>query len=230
MVNHTERSSMLPPISSLKKSELVWLSKHRCKHKHTYLEHYSCYLKENPNSGNIGFFDIETSNLSANMGVVLAYCIKDSESNTILGRTITKKELFSRDMDKALVRECISDLKKFDRIVTYYGTRFDIPFVRTRAMYHNLSFPGYGEMIHTDLYYTVKHKFKLTSNKLVVACKVLLGEENKTPINYEYWIRGLQGNKEALKYILTHCQYDVLDLERLYEKIILFKRPTETSA
>jgi uncharacterized protein YprB with RNaseH-like and TPR domain len=218
------------PVSRLKKAEIVWLSAHKCRHSHTYLEHYACYLEECPERGRIGFFDIETSNLKANVGVLLSYAIKDNDSNEVLGRVITKKELFSDSSDKKIVQECQNDLMKFDIIVTYYGTRFDIPFVRTRAIYHGLEFPAYGEIVHTDLYYIVRNKFCLTSNKLVVACVVLLGDSSKTDINYELWFRAAQGRKDALDYVWEHNQADVIDTGRLYHRVIPFKKRMDLSA
>lgn len=220
----------LAPVSRLKKDELIWLSAHRCKHHHTYLEHYSCYLDENPERGTIGFLDIETSNLDANFGIIYSYCIKDGHSDNILGRVITKKELFSDGMDKKLVSECVADMLKFDHIVTFYGTRFDMPFVRSRAIYNGLDFPPYGEILHTDIYFTVRNKFKLNSNRLKTACAFLLGNTNKTEINFLHWIHAMQGRKDSLEYIFEHNKYDVIDLERLYKKIIPFKKRLDQSA
>lgn len=220
----------IAPVSRLKKQEIVWLASHRCKHAHTYLEHYSCYLNENPNRGRTGYFDIETSNLNANYGIMYCYCIKDSDSDKIYERTITPKELKSKDMDKNVIKQLIKDLSLFDRIVTYYGTKFDIPYSRSRAVHHGIPFPAYGEIIHTDCYYIVRNKFKLNSNRLATACEFLLGNTLKTTINFDYWIRAMGGDKEALSYITEHCRYDVVDLERLYNLVIPFKKRADTSA
>ena len=224
----------LIPITRLKKSEIVWLHTHRCRHSHTYLDHYSCFLDESPKESpmqlNMGFLDIETSNLKANMGVIYSYCIKDGESDNVLQRVITKKELFSDEMDKKLVKNLIKDIKKFDILVTYYGTRFDIPFIRSRAVHHGIDYPSYGENIHIDLYYLIRNKFNLTRSSLKVACEFLLGESDKTMVEWKYWMKAMQGNKEALDYITEHNVADVLDLEKLYDKVIPFRRRMDTSA
>lgn len=220
---------MIAPVSRLNKHEIVWLSGHRCKHKHTYLEHYPCYVSENPLKEKIGFFDIEASNLAANFGIMFCYCIKVAGKDEILERVITKKEL-STCLDKNVVKQCIEDLGKFDRIVTYYGKRFDMPFVRTRAVATGLGFPGYGEIVHEDMYFNVKFKFRLHSNRLENACRVLLGSTDKTHLDPEYWIKALQGNKKSLDYIADHCRKDVTDLEKLYNKINNFTKKTETFA
>ncbi len=219
----------IAPVHRLKKKEIVWLGSHRCRHGHTYIEHYNCYLDENPEYGNIGFLDIETSNLKANMGIIYSYCIKDGKSDEVLSRVITKKELFSDDMDKAVVTSLVSDIRKFDILVTYYGTRFDIPFIRTRAVHHGMDYPAYGENIHIDLYYLIRNKFQLTRNSLKVACEFLLGDSDKTMVEWKHWMKAMQGNKEALDYIYEHNVYDVLDLEKLYDKVIPFRKRLDQS-
>jgi len=38
------------------------------------------------------------------------------------------------------------------------------------------------------------------------------------------------GDKEALDYITEHCRYDVLDLEKLHNVVIPFRKRLDTSA
>ena len=219
---------MLAPVTRLKKSEINWLARHRCKHFHTFLEHYNCYLEENPLNEKIGFWDIEASNLNANYGIMFCYAIKVGGKNKILERCITQKEL-GTCLDKEVVKQCIKDIEKFDRIVTFYGKRFDFPFLRTRAVINDLPFFNYGEVIHEDLYFNIKYKFKFHSNRLQNACKVLLGDSDKTVIEPRYWVKAVQGDKKSLDYIVKHRRYDVQDLDKLYDKVYTFTRKTDTS-
>ena len=69
----------------------------------------------------------------------------------------------------------------------------------------------------------------MSSNRLENACRVLLGKTHKTRIESSYWIRALQGNPRALNYILDHNKKDVIDLERLYLKVINFATRQDTS-
>jgi len=245
----------LVPVNKLKKTEIVWLSHHYCRHGHTYLDHFNCFLDEcgkdwEPKRGvnmpmlnRIGFFDIETSHLKADFGVMLSYCIKDSQSDKIYERTIKKKEIISKILDKNVVEQCIEDLKKFDRIVTYYGTKFDIPFVRTRTMFHQarirkgiykgsldkLKFPEYSELIHQDVYYMVRNKFNLSSNRLENACNIIIGGSDKTKIDKDHWLWATGGKKESLDYIVDHCRKDVTDLEKLYNAVTGFVMRSDRS-
>ncbi len=219
------------PVHRLSKKQLVWLSEHYCKHRVPYIAHYSCYLKEHPEEGErIGFLDIETSNLQADFGIIFSYCIKDSKSDKIYEAVITPRDLKrAGEEDTHIVERCIEDIGQFDRIVTYYGKRFDIPFLRTRALVCGVPFPEYGTLVHTDLYDVVKRKFRLHSNRLEAACRTLLGKTQKTHIDPKYWRAALRGDKKALDYILDHNRKDVLDLEKLYNHIAQFSKKTNSS-
>jgi len=217
------------PINRMTKQELVWMNAHKCKHGHTYLEHYSCYMKENPNNGRIGFFDIEVTDLKANNGLLLCYCIKDMDSDKIYeGAAKFKKGVYD-NIDRAVVKKCVKDLKRFDRIVTYFGTGFDIPYIRSKAVHYDIDFPIHGELCHTDLYYIIRNKFKLSRSSLAVATEYLLGSTNKTRLDFQLWKKAGLGCKESMNYILEHCRMDVVDTQRLYEKVIGYKRETKLS-
>jgi len=123
------------------------------------------------------------------------------------------------DLDKRVIRDLIETLKLFDRIYTFYGTKFDLPFARTRAIIHELDFPIFQTVKHKDVYYIVRNKFSLHSNRLAVACDVLLGDTNKTRIDPNTWTKALMGDQKALDYILEHCRIDVTDLAKLHAKV-----------
>ena len=80
---------MIAPVHRLKKIEIVWLAKHKCKHGHTYLEHYNCYLKEMPDGRiqeKVGFLDIETTGLDAEIIELLEGSCVITEQQLQIGR------------------------------------------------------------------------------------------------------------------------------------------------
>jgi len=206
---------MLAPVSRLRKDEIIELSKGRCKHGHSYLEHYNCWKLEKKNPEKIGFLDIEASNLKANFGIMLSYCIKEADGSKIWFDTITKKDA-ETDLDKRIVKHCIEDMKRFDRVIGHYSTKYDIPFIRTRALIHRLEFPEFGELNHTDVYYMAKRLLCLHSNRQNVIAEAIQGEDIKTSIAPIYWIKALQGDQKSIDYILDHNKKDVLQLEGNY--------------
>lgn len=211
------------PITQLKKAEIIELFKGRCKHGHNYLEHYNCYLEEAKKEKRIGFLDIEASNLNADFGIAFCYCIKEGGKTNIVEKLVTEKDL-AKSLDKTVIQSLIHDIQQFDTIVTYYGSKFDIPFLRARALYWGLEFPSFGMVQHKDLYYTIKSKFKISRRSLENACRVLLGTTNKTRLENKHWIQALRGNPKSLAYVLHHCRMDVCDLEKLYDKTIIYTK------
>ena len=217
-----------PPVWRLAKKKIVEMAKWKCEHGHTGLEHYSCWLKSNPGEEKIGFLDIETTNLKADFGIILCYAIADDLSDDVYSRVITKKDLRTC-LDAKVILQCIKDMRQFDRIVTYYGTKFDIPFLRTRAISLGLDFPEYGEIIHNDLYYTVRNKLNISSNRLENACRTVFGVTEKTRIDADHWIKALMGDEDALAYIHDHNVKDVQETKRLYHRMETYRRKTDTT-
>ncbi len=217
------------PLHRLKKQELVWLATHRCQHGHLFIEHYNCYLKEHPDRERIGFLDIETSNLDADFGIIISYCIKVKGENKIYQGVINKDDLKRNEIDKRIVKKLVNDLNNFDTIVGFYSTRFDLPYIRTRALVCKIPFPNYGTIKHKDIYYISRNKLKLHSNRQESVCRTILGTTEKTHLISKYWIGALRGDEQSLRYILDHNKKDVFDLERIYDKLIYFVSPSNKS-
>lgn len=213
------RGDGFAPVNQLKKDDVIWLANHRCRHDKNYLEHYACFLEENPSRERVGYLDIETSGLKANWAIMLTSCILDGDTDEVLYSVITKEDLLEDGLDRRIVQETIDNMTKFDRVYTFFGTHFDLKFLRTRAVIHNLEFPTFQSILHTDLYYLIKSRFLLHSNRLAVACENLLGSTEKNQILPSYWIKALQGDSTAISYILDHNMRDVRELKRLHEKV-----------
>lgn len=217
-----------PPVWRLAKKKIVEMAKWKCNHGHTGLEHYSCWIASNPKEEKMGFIDIETTNLKADFGIILAYSIADDQTDEVTSRVITKNDLRTC-LDGKVVKACVTDMRRFDRLVGYYSTKFDIPFIRTRAIALGLDFPEYGEIIHNDLYYTVRNKLNISSNRLDNACRTVFGATEKTRIDADHWIKALMGDKGALDYILDHNIRDVQETKKLYHALETYRHKTDTT-
>ena len=216
---------MKAPLPSMKKDEILDLFKWRCSHGHNGISHYNCWIREKDFGEKVGFIDIETSNLAANFGIILSWCIKPAgKGKKIIYGVITKEDLVSGDMDKRIVGDCIDTMRQFNRLIGHYSSRFDLPFLRTRALYWDLDFPVYGEIIQEDVWDIARRVLRLHSNRQDVVADSILGKTRKTRFDAKYWIMALQGNPEALKYVLDHNKGDVRDLEENYNKLSQFTR------
>jgi len=216
----------IAPIPRLTRKEIEYLHLHRCKaHGHRFIEHYGCYLIEQGEEQRIGFFDIETSNFKADWAITLSYSILDGATDIIYGRAIQPKELANGVFDKKLIADMIFDMKRFDILVGYYSTKFDLPFARTRAIITgNKDFPTFGEIQHRDAYYIVKSKFAaLSSKRQENAAKMLTGKTEKTHINPTIWLKALvMHDQKSIDFIWDHNNRDVRDLKEIYYTVLPF--------
>jgi uncharacterized protein YprB with RNaseH-like and TPR domain len=217
------------PVRQLSKEKIVWLGTNKCKHGHTFLEHYACYMNEEMhNDERVGFIDIESSGLKANFAIMLTYCLKVRGEDKVYSDYLTEKDA-QNGLDERIVKNCIRDLKNFDRVIGHYSKRFDIPFLRTRALMLGIDFPQFGELYHTDVWDIAKRKLCLSSNRQGVIAESINNDDSKTRIEPKYWIRALQGKKDAIDYILDHNMKDVVQCERNYERIRVFAKVTKSS-
>lgn len=203
---------------NMKKAELVKYMTGRCKHRHRYIEHPNCFIKETNKEIKIGYLDIETTDLVADIGIMLTWVIKTKGKNQYYCGRIKKEEIFNEEFDKRICKDLIDALDNYDVIITYYGTKFDIPFMRTRCLAWNLPFVTFGYLKHKDVYYMVKRLLKLHRSSLEAATK-FFGIHGKDHVEVDVWRKARYGNKSALDYVFNHNVKDVEILEALHEKL-----------
>lgn len=215
---------------ALGKSQYESRKKFRCVHRHNGLSkgHPNCYDQFYGLKEKIGFYDIESSNLTASFGIVLSYCIL-SEDGELIKRVITPEELRSGEFDKELLKDFCIKVRQFDRIVGWYSGKFDAPFLRTRCIYHGLDFPLFKEIKHTDAYLISKYKLKMHSNRLEAVANFFNIPAKGHRLTPEVWLKCLSGNTEALDFVLTHNIEDVETLRNVFNKIKDYTRLTDTS-
>jgi len=213
---------MRPNPHLMLKAELLKYLTGRCKHYHTYSEHPACWWEEQQKKPRVGYIDIETSNLDANYGMIITYCILDYDTEEIIENIIDINDVRKGDFDKYLCKQLIKDMLKFDVLKGYWSTGFDIPYIRARCLKWNLDFPIYKSINHKDIYYMVKRLLKLNRNSLEVATK-FLGIHGKNHVKGDQWMRALmcdgEAQEQAISYILDHNRKDVKILKKLDDKL-----------
>lgn len=202
-----------------------------CVHGHKIDSHPNCFSRfwyDAPEQ-RIGYLDIESSGLDADNDKMLSWCIKPRRESRIRYDTVEFNDIFdepgkvNREYDKPIVKKLLEEMKEYTGLVTYYGTGFDIPFIRSRAMALGLEFPGYGKIAHIDLYYHVRSKMKLSHSSLSAATKHL-DIAGKTHLDFKYWKLAALGDKESMRELLHHNQQDVVILEKLHNELEPFGR------
>lgn len=163
------------------------------------------------------FLDIEADNLDADFGIVLSWAVYYYDDKTKAGwlRGASLKEADERKILDFLKFDI--ELFRPDYLITYYGSRFDIPFLRTRFLKHRIKWFSCN-LKHKDLYYTVRYRFKFSHNTLSNVSKYYhLG--SKDEVSGEIWQKARHGDFEQLEKIFKHNQKDVILLYRLWKRL-----------
>ena len=165
-------------------------------------------------------FDIETTDLRADGGQLLCACIKPVGGKV---RSFKGDIYLPEGGDDTTVAAEIRDaLREYDYIVTWFGDRFDMPFMSTRLLLTEQEM--IGDKYHIDLIHTSRWKFLFNSNRLQSVEEALMdGKSQKTRLSRMLWAQAQSFNykirKPALDYILDHCVKDVQSLEEIWDRI-----------
>jgi DNA polymerase elongation subunit (family B) len=175
------------------------------------------------------FFDIETS---PNIGLFWSAGYKQNISyeNIIKERAIIcicykwehENKTYSltwdtNQDDKKLLEKFIIIANEADELVGHNGDKYDLAWIRTRCLYHNIPvFPNY---VTIDTLKQARSKFRFNSNRLDYIGKFLgLGEKTGTSFNLWKDIV-LNKDKKALDEMVEYCKNDVVLLEKIYQKM-----------
>lgn len=176
---------------------------------------------------NIGVFDIETSALSANFGIVLCAVVRPWGEEPKVFR-IDEYPGKMRSDDSALVSAVITELNKYMILVGHNGVRFDRVFLNTRATLHGIPLlnPS-GNMI--DPVILARKYLRMSYNGLDTIAQYLQTEHQKTPVLGHLWIQAvIDRDENALNAIVEHCIEDVYVLSEVAAKLTPFvKKITE---
>lgn len=177
-------------------------------------------------------FDIETSpmrayvwkrwkeNISLEQTIsewfMIAWSAKWLYDGEIMGEVLTPEEAKSED-DSRIVKKLWELINKADIVVAHNGNSFDIPKMNARFIIHGL--PPTKPFFSVDTYRIAKKYFGFSSNKLD-ALAGYFGLAHKLDTDFELWKRCLDGEEEALSYMLEYNKMDVKVLEEVYLKLL----------
>ena len=165
----------------------------------------------------ITVFDLETSSLKANFGVVLCGVVKPIGGEFRVFRLDNFTDKWSND--SPLVETLINELSSPLVLVAHNGVRFDRPFLNARATRWDIPpLTPRGRII--DPVVLARKHFAMSWNGLESLSVFLQTEHRKSPVDGELWLRAILDHDElALDEIVAHCINDVLVLEEVVTKL-----------
>lgn len=164
-------------------------------------------LLEKANS--LAFVDIESANLNADFGTcvvasVLPYKGKPTTFTAPPGR------------DKQLVRDLSDEMAKYQCWVTFYGKRFDVPFINSRLLYHGL--PLLPKQHHIDMWAVVRFRTHLSRRNQAHLLNWLGTPEEKMSVSPNVWAEMAVDTPKKLAILKQRCESDVVGLRAMYDR------------
>lgn len=190
-----------------------------------------------------GFFDLEASALNGSFGRLFSAACHHVEDGDIWVARIDDPQYRNRKQgsDDSKLAVAIRDhLLSHDILVSWNGKRgynskgrsgFDIPMLNARLIQ-----PDNGQRVigryapkHIDLLKEIRKYIELHSFRLAAVEEFLELSESKNAILPRVWNRALDGDKEALDYIVHHNILDVKVLRLVFHEMNragLLERPS----
>lgn len=175
------------------------------------------------------FFDIETS-----PNVVLSwrigYKINLDHSNILKERAVIclaykwegESEVHAlqwdrNQCDKAMLEAFLKVVNEADEIVMHNGDKFDLPWFKTRCIFHGI--PAMPDYKTVDTLQWARRKFYFNSNRLDYIAK-FLGLGGKIKTEFGLWKEiVLNQSSKAMIDMVTYCKKDVALLEQVWARL-----------
>lgn len=119
--------------------------------------------------------------------------------------------------DRPAIEPLIQAMDKADEIVMQNGDKFDVPWLRSRALFHQIPMkPSYKTF---DTLKKSRGAFYLNSHRLDYRRKYC-GGRGKIKTDYELWYKiQTENHQPSLKYMMKYCSEDVRELEKDFKAI-----------
>lgn len=169
---------------------------------------------------NIAFFDIEATDLKANFGRLLCMSVADMFGNVVTLRSDAPEFRGERVRDDRLLAiGCRDLLETYDVIVGWNSKKYDVPFIDSRLTIHDER-PLRKDIMHIDpMYKAGQFSLALQSRRLDSVAQTFRLDEQKTPIDPEFWMDAALGDSAAMDYVVEHCEADVLTLRAAFHRL-----------
>lgn len=168
----------------------------------------------------IGYVDIEATNLKAEVGHILSICnvVRDTRYKKAVDvrvYRISKEEMDSAlrkgemNPDKRIIEEFFEDTLDCQYLVGHWFNgykRFDMPFLRTRAFLMNIDnkIPNYGYWRFGDTWRLGSKTINALNNKLDRYGHILGASKEKSHLSGQQWWLAAHGIKKGMDYVVDH--------------------------
>lgn len=168
------------------------------------------YLRLVEETHKLASWDIETTQLNADLGSVLCASVKP------YGKKPYTFKVKAVGNDIKVVRDLKDALEEYECWLTYYGKGFDVPFVNTRLL--KWGYPPIESRHHVDLFFSLKANTKMSSKGLGRFASMLGTTDQKMGVSQNVWSEMGFRLDENMPIMVKRCESDTTVLENLYDK------------
>lgn len=170
------------------------------------------------NSLKVGFWDIESTDLNGDAGIILCGGVKTMGKAGVRVYRIDHSPTYetARWDDRYVAESLRDDLEQHDIIVHHYGDRFDVPVLNTRLLGARRRMLDSSAMAFVDTWLNIRKRLKLHSNRLASLIDYLDTKVHKTGLNLRQWLMAGMGHQPSLNGVIKHNIYDVEALEEVF--------------
>jgi DNA polymerase III epsilon subunit-like protein len=118
-----------------------------------------------------------------------------------------------------VVEKVAYELDKYDILVAHNEERFDKKYFNAKCLQYGIR-PILRQKKVIDPIKLSWNHLRLGRNSLAALIDYLEIPVKKTPIELHKWLKAaLDGDRKCMDLIVTHCEYDVITLEKVYRKL-----------
>ena len=119
--------------------------------------------------------------------------------------------------DAKVVAGLLEMVSKADAIVAHNLKGFDLPYLRSRCIYHG--FDPVPPVTLIDTLELSRKTFNLPYHNLDYLATYLEVDAKKHKVDFDLWIGCMEGDGAAIAKMKRYCRQDVLVLERVYDRL-----------
>ncbi len=132
-------------------------------------------------------------------------------------KTVHSAEWDKNQDDRQLLLELLTVMEDADEVIAHFGDGFDVPWIRTRILFHGLNPMPLFKVVDTKAW--ASKYFLFNSNKLDYLSK-FFGSTGKIKTEWQWWVDILMKDcRKTLAKMVYYCKKDVLELEFVYRKL-----------
>ncbi len=176
--------------------------------------------------------DVTSARMSADISCITHIGYKWLGEKQVYCKDLTEFPGFGPGMpnEEALVKFASKLFNEADHLVGHYADKFDRRYVNAKLLQYGFPpIPPAPHLKQSDTCKLARSHIKLSSNKLDNVARFL-----KVPMKRKKnwpgdWLAMTRGDKDAFARVKYYCKGDVITLEKVYQKLMMFAKPPNQS-